>query len=362
MSRSRLPSVRRSAAVAVGVSGLLLATAVQVSQVAQAADPSQGTVKPSAPTANWDGQNYPLAATVDPEACPPKEEDPTDALCDHYTLNVPVDRSFWADRDGGVSVTITWPEPDDDFDLYIYKGGDMVASSASGGTTKETAVLSKPSGTYEVRVLPFLVTASGYQGTAEFTSGPSTGEPPPGGPAEFHGTSFEDTKCPAASCRACPTGNRATSASTAPSTGWPSSRDPSAVTPPSPPSASMPRGGRSTLPPPSTVPAGWPTPGSAARPTKAPPGRTSTSCRMVTGPAGHPRPVRLRRGELRPGLQPRSVRRQLLPAVLGRRREDVRDQPGGVGGLRQRPPDAVGWPAVQAGKGPRPGDARPELP
>ena len=195
MTRS-LPSVRRSAALAVGTSGLLLATLVQINQLAQAANPGEGTVKPTKPEAFWSGQNYPAAATADPTACPSKEEDPTNALCDHYTLNVPVAPSYWSGRDGGATVTITWPEADDDFDLYVYKGDDMVASSAQGGTTKEKAVISKASGTYEVRVLPFLVTASGYQGAAAFGSRPADGEPPLGGPAEYHGTRFADTKCP----------------------------------------------------------------------------------------------------------------------------------------------------------------------
>jgi hypothetical protein len=195
MSRSRPYSLRRSAAISAGAASLLVATALQITPNAQAADPGKGTVKPTSPTASWNGQNYASAATVDPAACPPKGGDPTNALCDHYTLNVPVDPSYWADRDGGAEVTITWGAADDDFDLYIYKGDDMVASSAQGGTTKETAVISKASGTYEVRVLPFLVTNSGYQGTANFEARAASGEPPLGGPAEYHGTRFKDFEC-----------------------------------------------------------------------------------------------------------------------------------------------------------------------
>jgi len=197
MPHARPLPARRSLAVLAGAA-LLAATVVQISQVTQvasAAEPGMGTVKPSAPTAKWNGENYAAAATVDPAACPPKEEDPEDAVCDHYTLKVPVKKKFWDNRDGGAEVTITWPEADDDFDLYIYKGGDMVASSAQGGTTKETAIISKASGTYEVQVLPFLITNSGYQGTATFESRKGRGEPPLGGPAEYHGTRFEDTKC-----------------------------------------------------------------------------------------------------------------------------------------------------------------------
>jgi len=195
------PRVLRSAAAG-GAVVLLAAGLSQVGlsrlQPAQAADPGAGSVSPAQPTANWDGQRYAAAATVDPAACPPKSEDPTNATCDHYTLKVPVDKSYWSSRDGGAEVTVTWPDAGDDFDLYIYKGNDMVASSASGGTTKETALISEAAGTYEVRVLPFLVTDSAYKGTATFQARAADGAPPLGGPAEYHGTVFKDFNCPRA--------------------------------------------------------------------------------------------------------------------------------------------------------------------
>ncbi len=182
--------------LAVGAAAVLAATAVQVgSQPATAADPDSGTVSPTNPTVNWQGQFYAAGATVDPELCPPKSEDPEDLVCDHFTLNVPVAQSYWDTRDGGAEVTITWGDSADDFDMYIYKGGDLVASSAQGGTSKETAVISEPSGTYEVRVLPFLVTNSAYQGTATFQARADDGAPPLGGPAEYHGTVFNDFNC-----------------------------------------------------------------------------------------------------------------------------------------------------------------------
>jgi hypothetical protein len=194
MVRSRITPWRRRV-IAVGAAAALAVTVVQVSQTAQAADPDSGTVKPSDRTVAWNGQNYPAAATVDPAACPPKAEDPQDAVCDHFTLKVPVQKSYWDSRDGGAQVTITWPSPDDDFDLYVYKGNDLVASSAQGNTSKETALISEAAGTYEVRVLPFLVTDSGYQGAATFETRAAGGEPPLSGPAEYHGTIFNDFNC-----------------------------------------------------------------------------------------------------------------------------------------------------------------------
>jgi len=197
MALPRLTSIHRRL-IAVGAAATLGLTALQALPGAQAANPDSGTVKPTAPTVNWAGQNYPAGGTVDPEICPPKAEDPEDALCDHFTLDVPVAQSYWSTRDGGAEVTITWGDPDDDFDMYIYKGGDLVASSAQGSTTKETAIISEASGTYEVRVLPFLVTDSAYRGTATFETRAADGAPPLGGPAEYHGTRFDDFRCSAA--------------------------------------------------------------------------------------------------------------------------------------------------------------------
>jgi len=183
--------------ISVAATSLLVAAAVQSTQLAQAANPGGGKVGPASPNTSWKGERFTFAATADPAACPPKEEDPTNAVCDRYTLRVGVDSKYWSTRDGGTVVEISWPDPADDFDLYVYKGGDMVASSAQGSTTNERVQLAKPSGTYEVRVVPFLVTDSGYSGTAKFRSSRRAGEPPLGGPAEYHGTRFRDFKCPA---------------------------------------------------------------------------------------------------------------------------------------------------------------------
>ncbi len=200
-------SLRRHPVLASGAALVLAASLLQLTQLsdpAEAADPDSGTVRPADRTSMWQGQNYPAAATADPAACPPKEEDPEDALCDHYTLSVPVAPSYWDTRSGGAEVTITWGESADDFDLYVYDAdnGELVASSASGGTTRETAVISEASGRYEVRVLPFLVADSAYQGGAEFTTARrSAGGAPLGGPAEYKGTRFDDdVRCPVAPC------------------------------------------------------------------------------------------------------------------------------------------------------------------
>ena len=195
-------SGRRRRLLAVTGAVALTATFVQANPSAQAADPGNGAVTPADRTLTWKGQSYAAASTADPALCPPKSADPGNATCDHFTLNVPVEKSYWKGREGGADVTVSWPDAADDFDLYVYKGGQLVASSASGSTTKETATIPKASGTYEVRVLPFLVTDSAYDGSAALKVRRASGDraAPLSGPREYHGTIFRDFNCKQAPC------------------------------------------------------------------------------------------------------------------------------------------------------------------
>src|SRR5437867_2021341 len=164
------------------------AIALLLALIVPAATPSGGTIGPRAKNASWQGQFYAAAAVADPTACPPAGLDPANTVCDHFTLTVNVDPSFWNTYVGGAEVTITWASADNDFDLYIYgQSGSLVASSAQGGTTFERVLIVAASGTYNVVVVPFLVTQSDYKGVAEFIA-QKPGKLPGGGPTAYHGT------------------------------------------------------------------------------------------------------------------------------------------------------------------------------
>lgn len=142
---------------------------------AEAANPASGSIDPSSPSASWTGQLYPASVVALPDQCPPAA-DPVNLICDHFLLTVDVPESYWETHTGGAQVTISWADASNDFDLYVYdRAGNQVAMSASGGTTTEQALIvdaSAAAGPYEVRVVPFLVVASGYSGSATFTSAP----------------------------------------------------------------------------------------------------------------------------------------------------------------------------------------------
>ena len=168
-----------------GLATIVLVLSV-VSIPAGAANPSGGTVSPASSSLSWSGALYPLMSTPVPEACPPAS-DPANVRCDHFSLTIDVPSDFWALHSGGVAIRITWASSDNDFDLYVYNPqGVQVGSSAAGGTTTEAVFLLLPApGAYEVRVVPFLVMNSDYQGSAvlSFTAGPPVPNPirPTGG-------------------------------------------------------------------------------------------------------------------------------------------------------------------------------------
>ena len=150
------------------VSGLLVLATVILAGAAPspAANPTAGTINSSMTSTSWMGQTYAVSAVADPAECPPPI-DPFNLICDHYYLTV--------DELGGAQITINWGSSDNDFDLYVYdSGGNEVTHSASGGTTSEQVFIPNALGTYEVRVVPFLVVGSGYTGQAQWIP-----QPPP---------------------------------------------------------------------------------------------------------------------------------------------------------------------------------------
>src|SRR5207302_1585562 len=129
------------------------ALVVGFASTGNAASPASGSVGPSSPSLSWNGRSYTVGATQNPSACPPAA-DSSDSLCDHFNLTVNADAAYWKTHTGSVSVSISWAAAGNDFNLYLYSGGNQVGSSAGSSGTSESVTLQKPAGTYEVRVVP----------------------------------------------------------------------------------------------------------------------------------------------------------------------------------------------------------------
>src|SRR5438067_9776216 len=128
---------------------------------AGAAVPPAGTLGPTTPFIAWQGQAY--ASAVGGGSCPPQAVDPANVVCDHFTLDV--------QAAGPVTVAISWPDPATDFDLYVFSGATLVASSTASSGTSESVTFAADATTYEVRVVPvFVDSPSSYSGTASWAS------------------------------------------------------------------------------------------------------------------------------------------------------------------------------------------------
>jgi hypothetical protein len=160
------------ALVTAAVAAVILGTA----GVGHAASPSSGSIGPSDPSDGRAGKHVALGSVPLPGLCNPD-------TCDYFDLTVSVPAGYWDSHAGHASISIRWASSSDNFDLYIYKGGQLQKSSTQPLTTSESVSLSTPGGAYEVRVVPVLVTDSGYSGSARFSSENKPPPPPPPPPS-----------------------------------------------------------------------------------------------------------------------------------------------------------------------------------
>src|ERR687896_2429148 len=149
--------------------GIVIAAGGVLAMTAGAADPNEGAVSLDQTKTGWTGKQYASGSSSLPEARSAQAvcSVPGDDLCDHFELSADIDPSHWDSNNGGVQVQISWPSETDDFDLYVYDSqGNVVGSSANAGTSSERVFIDDASGDYQVRVVPWDVTDSGYGGGA----------------------------------------------------------------------------------------------------------------------------------------------------------------------------------------------------
>lgn len=172
--------------------GALLLTATP----AVAADPDSGTVSAKGGEVTWQGATYDAAATT-MAPCPAAADDPDDAVCDHFTITADVREGHWDKRDGGLVISIGSDVASADFDLFVHDASGAVVGSSENGGSDESVTVPSASGTYEVRVKPWLVTeASAYDGTASIVvdrgGDGSGGQSKPPRPKQIDAPDFSD--------------------------------------------------------------------------------------------------------------------------------------------------------------------------
>jgi hypothetical protein len=99
--------------------------------------------------------------------------------CDEYTLTVVGAPNLGTTHN--VVVTIQWDVAAEDYDLYIRQGGADIKSAASS-SDPEVATIDANPGVYTIRVIPFAVAGSSFNGKIELVPKPTSPPPPPPGP------------------------------------------------------------------------------------------------------------------------------------------------------------------------------------
>ena len=159
-----------SARVAARVTFLLVITLFLSITLLHAANPSSGSLTNSVKNLTYTGADATInPATFDPTTCQ------TAGSCDVYTLTVNVSPSFRAAHPNfRVIIQFAWSGNTNEFDMYDYFGGNVIATSANSFVTSQLTRLEHPAnGTYTIYSSQSLgVPGTAYNGTITLQPNP----------------------------------------------------------------------------------------------------------------------------------------------------------------------------------------------
>lgn len=149
----RVPTMSASSRVRGGLA--LASTAALIgglaASTAQAAIPTSGTLTPTKSVLQYTA-SFTTPATCDPEGSAP--------CGDEFKLHVGTPAGYGEGH--ALTVQVDWPNEAADFDVYLLKGGRVIASAASTADP-EQLFAAADSGDYIVRIVPFAPTPFGGQ-------------------------------------------------------------------------------------------------------------------------------------------------------------------------------------------------------
>jgi hypothetical protein len=159
---------------AVAASGVLVCAALTHSTAAQASSPSEGTVSDSSTSVSWGGGPF---AAPNPTAQASGLPDCTvPQSCDDFTLHVSTPAGYGDTH--SLKIDVSWPQTAADFDVYVLDPTGNPVGQAASSADPEEVVLPPTTGTYTVRVVPFLPLGQSYTAKATLVDQPLP--PPPG--------------------------------------------------------------------------------------------------------------------------------------------------------------------------------------
>ncbi|HEY3527901.1 MAG TPA: sialidase family protein [Nocardioides sp.] len=154
--------------------GALVAAAVTHSGSAVASSPTEGTVTDTSTSVSWTGGPFALPNTTGTALDAPDCTAPQS--CDDFTLHVSTPAGY--DDSHSLKIEVSWPETAADFDVYVLDQAGNPVGQAASSADPEQVVLPPTTGTYTVRVVPFLPLGQSYTATATLVDQPVP--PPPG--------------------------------------------------------------------------------------------------------------------------------------------------------------------------------------
>ena len=141
---------------------------------ALASSPNEGSVSDSSTSVSWGGGPFVAPNTTGTALGAPDCTAPQS--CDDFTLHVSTPAGYGDSH--SLKIDVRWPTTAADFDVYVLDGaGNTVGTSASSADPEEV-VIPPTTGTYTVRVVPFLPLGDSYTATATLVDQPAP--PPPG--------------------------------------------------------------------------------------------------------------------------------------------------------------------------------------
>lgn len=104
------------------------------------------TIREISAGVSWTGNAVASSTTFDPKTCQPSK------TCDIFTLTVGISDTYREKHpDFAVAIRLGWDDAQNDFDLYVGKGGELIAASSQGQTDSEEVYLDQPAnGIYHV--------------------------------------------------------------------------------------------------------------------------------------------------------------------------------------------------------------------
>ncbi len=145
----------------------LLASLLSLPSIA--AEPASGTLSTSSGSVSYTAGPFFVAnATPAPLTGQPPVCEDDGVSCDKFELTVTLPDNYdVTNPDDLIEVSIVWPDPTADFDLYVYKEAGGEAGRSAGGADPEVARFSAGKGTqkYIVTVIPFTPVGQSFEGT-----------------------------------------------------------------------------------------------------------------------------------------------------------------------------------------------------